>query len=90
MEKTWQEVSTTQWPSKKQPNGHYDIDLVNMACLQRIAAATELMAKNHAILLDERDRYFRWYKEEQSKKEALERSNRSLRGTITRLKNKSK
>lgn len=59
-----------------------------LGCLQRIADASEVTAKNHQNLMNERDRYEKWYREERERKEALERSMRTLKGNYTRLKNK--
>jgi len=65
-------------------------DQISAGCLQRIADATELMAKNHGALIDERDRYKRWYEEERARNSALQRRINSYRGTVTRLKRKAK
>lgn len=58
------------------------------ACLQRIADATELMAKNHVQM--ERDLKWAMGRNEWLKKdnERLARSNAALRGHIKRLKAK--
>jgi hypothetical protein len=61
---------------------------VNAGSLMRIADATELMARNHAELLAERDRYQRWYNEEVVRREQRDRTIRGLRGVITRMKRK--
>lgn len=62
------------------------IDKIQLGCLQRIADATEAMAKNHIEL----QREYNWMKQ---RKESLESANNrmarsisSLRGHITRLK----
>ncbi len=52
------------------------------------ADACELMAKNHSKLIEERDRYYRWYKDEQAEKNRSYRRNSALKGVITKLKNK--
>ena len=59
---------------------------VRDGCLMRIADATELMAKNHAQLISERDRYERWYRQEKDSAKALRRTIAGLKGAITRLK----
>ena len=41
-----------------------DNDGINTGCLQRIADAIEIMAKNHAELIEDRDKYERWFKSE--------------------------
>jgi len=65
-------------------------DQIKAGALQRIADATELMAKNYIEMQRENERlrvdkamYYRWYQKEQNR-------NRSLRGVITKLKNKFK
>jgi hypothetical protein len=62
------------------------LDNVNTGCLQRIADACELMAKNHAELERERDCYLNLWKDTQAERDAAERSNRALRGQITKLR----
>jgi len=67
-------------------NGNLQNDDLKVGCLQRIALATEAMAKNHVRLMEERDRYERWYRNEQASGQRLARSNAALRGYIKRLK----
>lgn len=61
-------------------------DQIQLGCLQRIADATELMAKNHDQLVADRDRYQRWYDQQRERSLRLERSNAALRGVITKMK----
>ena len=61
-------------------------DDLQVGCLQRIADATEAMAKNHIRLMEERDRYERWWKTAKADAERIARSNAALRGYIKRLK----
>lgn len=63
-------------------------DQVKLGCLQRIATAAELMAKNHGQLISEidslrqsRGNWIRDYNQMCNK-------NKALRGVITKLKNK--
>lgn len=52
--------SRTQWTIDTPDANPYPGDEnIKLGCLQRIAAATELMANNHQQLVDERDRYKR-------------------------------
>jgi len=62
---------------------------IGVGCLQRIAAATELMAQNYKSLQNERERYERLYQEELKRNARLHKSNAALRGHIKRLKNKA-
>lgn len=64
-------------------------DDLKLGCMQRIAAATEAMAKNHDALVRERDNAHAdrdyWQRE-------YERANRSaiaLRGVVTRMKRRA-
>ena len=63
-----------------------DNDQIQLGCLQRIADATELMAKNYQDLVDERDKYIRWYESSERTLKHLEKCNSALRGVITKLK----
>lgn len=62
---------------------------LTLGCLQRIADATELMAKRYADLIGEKERAESsrdcWRREA----ERLTRSNNALRGQITKLKRKA-
>lgn len=63
-------------------------DELRTGALQRIADATEAMAKHHTELIRERDMYARLYDEQCDRAGKLERSNAALRGQITRLRKK--
>lgn len=63
-------------------------DELRNGCLQRIADATEAMAVHYERLIIDRDRYRRWYQDEQRKRKSRDRSNAALRGVITKLKKK--
>lgn len=64
------------------------VEEVNSGSLQRIADATEAMAKNHNALIAENERLQRSASYWQRRVNSLERSNAALRGHITRLKNR--
>ena len=59
---------------------------INAGSLQRIADATEMMAKNYVNMQQERDNYQKWYRERGLRIDELQRSKASLRGQITKLK----
>lgn len=61
---------------------------INAGSLQRIADATEIMAKNYLQLQADRERYERFYKDERVKNGHLERSIRAYKAHNTRLRNK--
>lgn len=67
-----------------------DRDLLKLGCLQRIADAMETMSQNYSRLIEEREFYQKRWREEERRAAALERSNRALRGTITRMKNRTR
>ena len=62
------------------------IDQLKLGCLQRIADATELMAKRHADLIAEMESTERSRDYWRERAERIERSNNALRGQITKLK----
>lgn len=70
------------------PLNSVTLEGLQVGALQRIAAATELMAKNHQQLIDERDRYKKWYEEERATVHKRDRTIRGLRGALTRAKRK--
>lgn len=81
----WKEASRCNWNSEH-PSDFPGLARLQVACLQRIADATEAMAKNHQKLINERDLYQRWYKEGQAEIARLQRSNNALRGHLKRAK----
>lgn len=78
------ELSRSRWTSSGS-----SLDHINCGSLLRIADATELMAKNYQELINDRDRFKRWYNDEQTRRYRLERRIASLRGVITRMKRNS-
>ena len=77
---TMKDVSRQEW------NGERTKEDINAGSLQRIADATEKMAQSYVALIEERDRYQRWYEIRGERVSRLERSNSALRGVITKLK----
>lgn len=69
-------------------SGDTSKDDIKTGSLQRIADATELMAKDYQKLISERDYYKRCYESEKNCSRRLNRSNTALRAWITRLKKK--
>jgi hypothetical protein len=63
---------------------------INCGSLQRIADATEVMARTHQALIRERESYRRGWQNAKSTIKYLERSNAALRGCITKLKKRKK
>lgn len=80
------EDSKTHWGNQKEEDEFPGLDRIKVGCLQRIASATEAMAKNHVQLQNDynymresRDRYRDLYEKEAKRSAAL-------RGWITRYK----
>ena len=59
---------------------------IEIGCLQRIADATEIMAKGYNQIISDRKYYEKMYKRQQARSERLQRSNSALRGVITKMK----
>lgn len=77
--KDWHASGTGVVPSSEQ---------LQLGCLQRIADATELMAKNHDGLVNERDQARKSRDYWMAEYDSVKRSNSALRGQITRLQAK--
>ena len=77
------EVSKQNYGSSA-PNTTFDE--IKVGSLQRIADATEMMARRYEELIRERDQYKRWYEDAARQSQERERSITSLRGVITKLK----
>jgi hypothetical protein len=74
------EASRSEWESAVgEDYGH-----INAGSLQRIASATELMARGYQNLIDERDRYKRWYDREYKLRQSAEKKIIAFRGVITK------
>ncbi len=87
---SWKDHSRTEWSSRPDSVSTPSDDRLKIGCLQRIADAAELMAKSHATLVAERDRYKRWYEEADARCAKRNLSIAALRGVITKLKKKRK
>lgn len=70
-------VNTNERPS------HEDIRL---GALLRIADAIETSAKNFDLMRESRDKFKRWYEEEQQAHQRTLRSLNALKGRVTRMK----
>lgn len=62
------------------------LEEINGGSFQRIADATEKMARNWDSLVEDRDRWKRWHDNEQARANRLQRTVNALRGVITRLR----
>jgi len=85
-QRSFKEYSRVEWSrtdGEKPTN-----EQLQLGCLQRIADATELTAKNYVQMQNELEKYKRWYQEERAEKERLQRSIVAHKANYTRLKNK--
>lgn len=78
--------SRIQWGKQVDGDHNPSYNDILLGCALRSADALELMAKNHAQLVADRDRFERWYKDEREKVKRLYRRDAALRGIITKLK----
>lgn len=76
---TLREIGRQEW------TGRNEIDQIKTGAIQRIADACEIMAKNHGQIIEERDRYKRWYEDECKRRQCQDRQISGLRGRITFL-----
>lgn len=84
--KNYREETRTNWGAHQ--DGNLNLDQINTGCMLRIADATEVMAKRHQELIDDRDRYKRWYDNEVKLNAKLRRSNNAYKGLVNKLKKK--
>lgn len=83
----YREASKQNWTNVA---GNDTIERINAGSLQRIADATEVMAKSYNDLIADRNWYKEKYNEKNARIDQLNNSIRSYRGTITKLKKKLK
>lgn len=84
----FREASSRDWKTGSESGATFEE--INSGSLQRIADATEKMAKRYDDLIYDRDLYMKMYKDKRGESESLFRSNAALRGVITKLKKKLK
>lgn len=62
------------------------LEAINCGSILRIADAVEKVAVRHTELMADRDRFKRWYEQEQAQCSQLALQVRALKGQITKLK----
>ncbi len=83
------ESSKIDWQTPVDEKNKYPGDKnIELGCLMRIADATEKMASNYIQLQNDLDWYKKRYETEQKTSVNLNRKIASLKGVITKLKNK--
>lgn len=85
MDETYKDESRIDFRRSPTRGRGHDMN-IQLGCLQRIADAVEKMASSYDAMREDRDRYKRWYEDEQAATGRLCRSNAALRGHIKRLK----
>lgn len=87
METDYKKASRISWQGSGSTGALFPgVDYVNMASLQRIADATEAMAKNHIRLQEDLEWMTKSRDRWQNDCESLARKNANLRGQMTKLK----
>jgi hypothetical protein len=66
--------------------GYIGDNNMQLGAILRIADACEDMARNHTSLIEEKERYKRWYEQEKAKVHKLEHCISGLRGYLKRLR----
>lgn len=86
--KSYRQHSKKDWGRDMSENEPLNAEQITVGCLLRIADASEAMAKNHNELI----RDLNWARGDRDRWrqicEEMERSNRSLKGQITKMKKK--
>lgn len=85
-QKTYRAQSRLDWTSQSLPVN----EQVKIGALQRIAAATELMAANYREMQNDLDFYKAGYLRQQREIKDLKNSQRALKGVATKAKNRTK
>lgn len=80
------ESRVQNWSVTIDENSNVNIDQLNCGSMLRIADGIEKIASNYSSLIEERDRYKRWWQEEVNRNEKLHRRIRGFKGVITKLK----
>jgi len=83
---TFKESSKREWATDANVATKEEIKI---GSIQRIADAVEKIMLNYDQLINDRDRYKRWYEQEEAGRKELEHKLAGLRGYVSRLKKKS-
>lgn len=81
-------MATQRENSKQEWKGYGTLNDINAGSLQRIADATEKMAKNYVVLQNDLDNYKKWWEDRGRALDRLNRRISALKGQITKLRNK--
>jgi hypothetical protein len=83
-------MATQRENSKQEWKGEGTLNDINAGSLQRIADATEKMAKNYVDLQNNLDSYKKLFEDRGGALDRMYRRNSALRGQITKLRKKNK
>lgn len=84
--KNYRDESRTNWGTSQECS--LNLDQINTGAILRIADATEVMAKHHQDLINDRDWYKKRYEEGLEDLKKLDRKITAMKGVITKLKRK--
>jgi len=82
--KSYRKESKTDWG--RNVEGNIGQNQIQLGAILRIADALETIAHNYQSLMEDRDRYKRWYEEQWERTKKGNRRESALRGVITKLK----
>lgn len=81
-------MNTLRQESKKDWTSAGNLEHINAGSLQRIADATEKMARNFTSLQEDLDLYKRWYEQEKARVKVRDNQIRGLKGALTKANRK--
>lgn len=88
--KSYKEESKNNWGVNLCDKQQISKEHIQLGAVLRIADACEKMAANHQQLLNDRDRYERWYELEKTSNKRLQNRISGLKGYIKRIKKKKR
>ena len=87
MRRTAKDISKTLWTFEDSPP---EREAIKIGCMQRIADACELMARDRERMVRDLDFYKKQHEQEYLRRRKAEKSISALKGQITKLKSKMK
>jgi len=79
---SYRKISRTDWGTN---DSAFTQDQFKLGAILRIADALEVIAKNNQNLIEEVEKYKRWYATEEKENQYLRRSVSGLKGYITKV-----
>ena len=84
IQKSFRQESKRNYVQELEDNEGMCLDQLKLGAIMRIADAIEIIAKEHQSLIEERNRYKRWFEDERQITKRLVNRNTRLRGYIKR------